>query len=156
MLERTTTISINFSALMKRLKQGKLKNKVGIFCCLLSEQEEHQAAKLKKPKTTTALPSPINIYKKENLTVFNSQILAIIKKHNSSNQASHLLLKKEPTLEHAKRPDKFCINKYCGVPATMYGNELVIISATSLKITPSSQVCCILDMIKSFFSPQHN
>lgn len=131
------------------IKIWEVKISSWIFCCLLSEKEEHQAVKLKnktkkktttKPKSITALPSPINIYKKENLTVLNSQILAIIKKHNSSNQASSLLLKKEPTLEHAKWSDKFYINKYCRMPATMYGNELVIISITSLKITPSPQV----------------
>lgn len=116
----------------------------------MSKKNTRQLNK-KKSKTITALPSPINIYKKENLTAFNSQILAIIKKHNSSNQAIHILVKKEPRVVHAKWPDKFYTNKYCRMPATMYGNELAIISTTSLKITPSSQVCCILDMIKSFF-----
>lgn len=120
-----------------KIKIWEVKIPSWIFCCLLSEKEE---AKLKnnknQTKTITALPSLINIYEKENLTVLNSQILATIKKHDSSNQASNLLLKKEPTLEHAKWPDKFYINKYCRMPATMYGNELVIISVTSLKITP--------------------
>lgn len=75
---------------MKRLKQGKLKYQVGFFVVYsVSKRNTRQLNKKKKkphPKTITALPSPINIYKKENLTVFNSQILAIIKKHNSSNQ----------------------------------------------------------------------
>lgn len=34
--------------------------------------------------------------------------------------------------------NEFCINKYSGRPATMYGNKLTIISYRSFKITASS------------------
>lgn len=52
-----------------------------MFCCLFTEQQEHKAVKGKK----TPSPHPsINVYKRENLAVFNSQTLGIIEKHNTN------------------------------------------------------------------------